>query len=371
MKKLPTWLKILLIFIVVYLFAFQPIPYYLESPGQAFGLDQMVEIDEAYAENEGEFYLTTVGIRQATPMTALLSLHPFHSLISEQQLFGQVSDFDAYDTIQKYYMESSGNAAIQVAFEAANYPYELEFNGVYVLQILEQSDFAGELQVGDTVKAVDGQAFETSLDFINYVSQLKVGEEVEITYERSDEIFQATGKLTPLETGVAGIGIGLVDNTSLHSNPEVEIHSGGIGGPSAGLMFSLQIYNALIEEDLLGDYKIAGTGTIHLDGTVGRIGGIEKKIVAADEEKVDFFFAPDDEIPAEMKELNPKIQTNYQEAVAAADQIETDMKVIPVKTFEDAINFLEKLSSEKATRKLQELQLTNAVEPFGLHVAIN
>ena len=102
MKKLPTWLKILLIFIVVYLFAFQPIPYYLESPGQAFGLDQMVEIDEAYAENEGEFYLTTVGIRQATPMTALLSLHPFHSLISEQQLFGQVSDFDAYDTIKKY-----------------------------------------------------------------------------------------------------------------------------------------------------------------------------------------------------------------------------------------------------------------------------
>lgn len=371
MKKLPTWLKISLVFIVVYLFAFQPIAYYVESPGQAFGLDNMVEIDGAYEENNGEFYLTTVGIRQATPMTALISLHPFHSLISEEQLFGEVSDFDAYDKIQKYYMESSGNAAIQVAFEAAEHPYDLEFNGVYVLQILEQSDFSDVLQIGDTVKAVDGKAFETSLDFIDYVSQLEVGQEVEITYERSGETYQASGKLTPLETGVAGIGIGLVDSTSLQSDPKVEIHSGGIGGPSAGLMFSLQIYNALVDEDLLGEYKIAGTGTIQADGTVGRIGGIEKKIVAADKEDVDYFFAPEDELPAEIIEINPNIRTNYQEAVAAAERIGTNMKVIPVQSFEDAVNFLEGLPSDDTAREPLGLQLVNQLEQLEVQVAID
>lgn len=369
MKKLPTWLKALLAFIVIYLFAFQPIPYYLESPGQAFGLNNMVEIDEAYAENEGEFYLTTVGIRQATPMTALISLHPFHSLISEQRLFGEIPDFDAYDRIQQYYMESSGNAAIQVAFEAADYPYELEFNGVYVLQVLEQSDFSDDLQVGDTVKAVDGQAFQTSLDFIDYISQLEVGQQVEITYERAGETLQASGELTPLETGVAGIGIGLVDNTTLHSDPRVEIHSGGIGGPSAGLMFSLQIYNALMEEDLLGEYKIAGSGTIEADGTVGRIGGIEKKIVAADNEEVDYFFAPEDEIPAEIIEINPRISTNYHEAMTAANRIGTDMEVVPVQTFDDAVKFLEELSSENAVYKTPEIKSVTNLERFDLQVA--
>lgn len=371
MKKLPTWLKILLVFIVVYLFAFQPIPYYLESPGQAFGLDNMVEIDEKYAENEGEFYLTTVGIRQATPMTALLSLRPFHSLLSEQRLFGEVPDFDAYDRIQQYYMDSSGNSAIQVAFEAADYPYELEFNGVYVLQVLEQSDFSDDLQVGDTVKAVDGQAFQISLDFIDYVSDLEVGQEVEITYERGEETLQASGQLIPLETGAAGIGIGLVDNTTLQSDPRVEIHSGGIGGPSAGLMFSLQIYNALVEEDLLGDYKIAGTGTIQADGTVGRIGGIDKKIVAADNEEVDYFFAPEDEISAEISAMNPQISTNYHEAVTAANRIGTDMEVIPVQTFEDAINFLEELSTEQTTDKNPTTDSITYLEPLDLQVAIH
>lgn len=369
MKKLPTWLKILIVFIVVYLFAFQPIPYYLESPGQAFGLDSMVEIDEKYTENEGEFYLTTVGIRRATPMTALSSLRPFHSLLNERQLFGEVSDFDAYDRIQKYYMESSGNAAIQVAFEAADFPYELKFNGVYVLQILEQSDFSDDLQVGDTVKAVDGKAFETSLDFIDYVSQLEVGQEVKITYERSEETLQSAGKLIPLETGVAGIGIGLVDNTTLQSDPSVEIHSGGIGGPSAGLMFSLQIYNALVDEDLLGKKKIAGTGTIQADGTVGRIGGIDKKIVAADKENVDYFFAPDDAIPAEIKEINPTITTNYEEAMAAAGRIGTDMKVIPVQTFDDAVTFLQDLASENKARKQEVFQLVSPLDAFELQVA--
>lgn len=348
MKKRPTWLKLLLILIIIYLFAFQPIPYYMESPGRAFGLNNMVEINDEYAENSGEFYITTVGIQQVTPMTALTSIRPFHDLMSERALFGEISDFEAYDMIQQYYMESSGNTAIQVAFDAADLPYELEFNGVYVLQVLEGSDFAEELKVGDTVKAVDQQEFESSHDFIDYISKLEVGDTVEITYERAGEMHQTSGELTLLESGLPGIGIGLVDNTTLHTDPSVEIHSGGIGGPSAGLMFSLQIYNTLIPENILGEYKIAGTGTIAPDGTVGRIGGIDKKIVAADNEGADYFLAPNDEIPVEALEVYPDLQTNYEEAVEAAETIETDMEIIPIQTFSEAVEFLEQLSAIEA-----------------------
>ena len=50
---------------------------------------------------------------------------------------------------------------------------------------------------------------------------------------------------------------------------------GNIGGPSAGLMLTLQIYSQLAHRDLLHGHKVAGTGTMASDGTVGIIGGIE------------------------------------------------------------------------------------------------
>lgn len=343
MKKIPTWIKGILIIAALYLFVFQPIPYYMEVPGRAFGLDDMIEVDQEYGNDPGEFYITTVGIQQVTPMTALTSIMPYRDLLSEKELFGDIQDFEEYDVIQQYYMTSSSNTAIQVAFDAAGKSYDLDYNGVYVLQILEDSDFANDLKIGDTIKEVDGRKFQSSHDFMDYVSNLNVGETLEISFEREGEMYTATGDLIQLESGLPGIGIGLVDNTSLQTDPLVEIHAGGIGGPSAGLMFSLQIYNQLVEENIQGDYKIAGTGTIAPDGEVGRIGGIEKKIVAADEEEVDYFFAPHDEVPEEMLNLFPDLRSNYEAAVETAEAIDADLEVVPIQTFSDALEFLEEL----------------------------
>ena len=65
----------------------------------------------------------------------------------------------------------------------------------------------------------------------------------------------------------------------LLSDPKVTVKTDEIGGPSAGLMFSLEIYNQLTKEDFTKGYKIAGTGTIDSKGTVGPIGGIDKKLL--------------------------------------------------------------------------------------------
>lgn len=370
MKKIPTGVKVLLIFLAVYLFAFRLIPFYMEVPGTAFGLDEMVEVDGEFSSDPGEFYMTTVAVQQVTPMTALTSIMPYRDLMNEQQLFGDVQDFEEYDVIQKYYMDSSANTAIQVAFDAAGKSYDLDFNGVYVLQVLPESDFSEDLKVGDTVKSVDGNEFQSSHDFIDYISHLEVGEAVDIRFERNGEMHTATGELVLLESGVAGIGIGLVDNTTLRTDPEVAIHSGAIGGPSAGLMFSLQIYNQLVEENIHGNYKIAGTGTIAPDGLVGRIGGVEKKVVAADEAGADYFFAPNDELPEELVALYPDERTNYEAAAETAEAIGTDMQVIPVKTFEDAIEFLEQLEPKEASKdNVVELVNKDIWTSFEMNVA--
>lgn len=363
MKKSRSWLEAILlnlfILAVIYLLVFNPIPFFIESPGQAFSLDEMVEVNNEQSNETGDFYITTVSYRQATPLSALTSLFPYRDLVREADLVGEGENLETYDIIQQYYMESSANTAIQVALEAADETYELHYNGIYVLQVLEESDFYETLQVGDTVKAVDGHRFESSQEFINYVSNLGLGDSVDITFERDGELHTVNGDLIQLESGVPGIGIGLVDNTSIETEIPIEINSGQIGGPSAGLMFSLQIYNQLVEENIRNGYEIAGTGTIAADGTVGRIGGIAKKVVAADEAGVDYFFVPNDYIPPEALKIEPNLQTNYEEALEAAAEIETDMEVIPVENFQDAIDFLEQLREEEASFEPNKLLAFN------------
>ena len=121
-------------------------------------------------------------------------------------------------------------------------------------------------------------------------------------------------------------------------HPKVTVNTDEIGGPSAGFMFSLEIYNQLTKEDLTRGYKIAGTGTISSDGTVGKIGGIEQKVVAADKAGAEIFFAPNE---------NGEKDSNYQNAIVTAKDIHSKMKIVPINTFDEAIDYLEKLEMKK------------------------
>src|SRR5699024_375886 len=161
---------------LLYLFFFLPIPLYFEVLGRAFDLDVMVEVYHEFSSYSGDFYITIVGIQQTTHFTVLSSVLVFRDLFIESNLVVDVETYEENDTIQKYYMDSSINTAVQVAFDAADKDYELHYNGVYVLQVLEESAFAGNLKVGDTVKSVDGISFESSHDFIEYVGNKEVGE---------------------------------------------------------------------------------------------------------------------------------------------------------------------------------------------------
>jgi PDZ domain-containing protein len=105
----------------------------------------------------------------------------------------------------------------------------------------------------------------------------------------------------------------------------VDIDSQNIGGPSAGMMFTLQIMDQLTEEPLTKGYRIAGTGTIDRDGVVGAIGGVHQKVYGAIAAGARAVLVP---------------AANYDDAVAAAgDQIE----VVRVETIDDALVFLESL----------------------------
>ncbi len=338
------WFTLVLIFLLAS--AVIPIPYYLEVPGSAENLKDFVKVNTKTDTYDGSFMLTTVGVVRARPLTAFLSLFfEDQELVSKKELMGS-SNSEEYNKLQEYYMKSSENAAKQVALELAGKSYKMTYKGIYVMEVDEKSNFKNALEVGDTVYEVDNQAFKSSEEFMKYVKSKKVGDQVSIKYVRSGKKKEASGKLIRLDDKKAGIGIALVDNTAISTDQDISIDAGSIGGPSAGLMFTLETYSLLSQKDIRKGYNIAGTGTMSADGTVGRIGGIDKKIVAADKEGAEIFFAPDDEISADIKKEYPNLKTNYQEAVAKAKKIKTKMKIVPVKNVRDALDYLDKLKQK-------------------------
>ncbi|WEV60460.1 PDZ domain-containing protein [Streptococcaceae bacterium ESL0729] len=334
--------KIFLVGLLALIVMLVPIPgYYVELPGTTENLSSMVKIDgKSVDKADGSFNLTTVAIGRANLLSVIKSrFTSFVSIYTSKELMGDSSDED-YNRMNLFYMENAQNTAIYEAFKLADKPFDLKYMGVYVLEVTDDSTFKNVLHVADTLTQVDGKNFESSKDLIAYVGQKSIGDQVEISFLDSGVDKKAEGKIIKLSNGKNGIGISLVDKTEVKSSPEVTINAGSIGGPSAGLMFTLEIYEQLTAEDLRHGQKIAGTGTIEHDGVVGRIGGIDKKIATASKNGAKIFFAPDDEITDDMKKADPTIKSNYEEALAAAKKLKTDMKIIPVKNVSDALTYL-------------------------------
>lgn len=330
---------ILLIFALIVCFSsFYTLPYYVSRPGMAKELDELIDVQDGYDE-DGAFMLTTVRMGKANIIFYLLSkfnkyyeLHPISAVKAEDE-----TD-EEYNIRQLYYMENSQENALQVAFKYANKSYDVKNNGIYVLNVIEGLPADGKLKPGDRIFQIDDEVLETSESFIQYVQAKSNGDTITVHFER-DGVKQKTEiKIDILpETNKPGIGIALVEDKEVETDPKVTIKTDDIGGPSAGFMFSLEIYNQLIQEDITKGYKIAGTGTISEDGTIGRIGGIEQKVVAAHKAGAEIFFAPNE---------NGSADSNYRAAVKTAKDIDTKMKIVPVDTFEDAIEYLKNLKAK-------------------------
>lgn len=343
MNKKRLVFKVFLLSVVAYLLFLMPIPYFIERPGSAVVINDRVEIDGQTDESEGQYMLTTVEMFKATPFTSLFQFLPYHSVVSETDLLGNYENYTDYRMLQNYFMDYSIHTAKAAAFNEADLPYELQYEGVYVMSVSQDSNFSDKLKMGDSISKINGNTFDNTDDFIDYIGSQSIGDSTTLSVVRGEETMDVSGELILIEeTGNPGIGITLVTQSSVTTSPEVTIDAGNIGGPSAGLMFSLQVYEMLVE-DFDPEIIAAGTGTIDDDGEVGRIGGIDKKVVAADKEGASVFFAPDDEIDSLALEENPDLQSNYELAVETALDIDTDMQIIPVKNIKDAIDYLNEL----------------------------
>lgn len=342
MKSRKSLQKFFIIMAILLALSFFSLPYYVSKPGMAKELEPIIEVEGGY-EGEGSFMLTTVRMGRANIYSYALAkiskyqrIHPLDEVRSDDE-----TD-EEYNVRQLHLMDASKLAAIELAYKKAGKPVDYEYKGVYVLNIIPGMPAEGKLKPGDRIFKVDGHKLRSSREFLDYVGEKKAGETIRLTYERKGRIAAVALQIDYFpereHKGRTGVGIGLVDDKEIVVEPKVSVDTKEIGGPSAGFMFSLEIYNQLIKKDLTKGYDIAGTGTISLDGTVGRIGGIEQKVIAADKAGADFFFAPNEK---------GKKDSNYQAALKTTAEIGTEMKIIPVDTFDEAVAFLAQLEEKK------------------------
>jgi PDZ domain-containing protein len=337
-----TTLAVIFFCLCIYGLFFMNTPYIIQRAGTAEDVGSMVKVNHPDVAKGSVLMLTTV--RQMYPNWFMYVIARFNSewdIYVEKDLHPNGESRTEYNERQAIVMLSSQSNALQAAYKVADIPYQLDYQGVVINSVIKGMPAEGDLKVGDVIVEFDGKKISRSDEVFAWVEGKKVGDQVEIGYMRGEELLHtslALGdySLLPNSKGIVekgldahpGLGISPVDVAEIRAdNPDrqVTIDVKDIGGPSAGLIFTLEIYDQLTPGDLTKGYRIAGTGTISPDGTVGPIGGVEHKIVAADHEDTDIFFVP---------------KENAKDAIARATELNIDMKIIPVSTVRDALDYL-------------------------------
>ncbi|HJR97864.1 MAG TPA: S16 family serine protease [Actinomycetota bacterium] len=298
------------------------LPLYALGPGPANEVGPLIDVQGVPRyESRGELIMTTVSWKQVTALgSAIAWIDDSRSVVGSDEIYPPGLDRGEEQERAISQMDQSKiDASIVVLGELFDYPEE-HGKGALIEATGTDCPAAGELFAGDEVIAIDGRRVGSARDASRAIDGVPPGEPVAFRVEAAGEVHEVelvrepcAGSEEPL------IGINIVNAFPF----EIQISSGGVGGPSAGLMFALGLYDALTPDDLTGGRRIAGTGTIGPDGDVGAISGIVDKVIGAERAGATVFLVPQGNM-AELEGLDTG-----------------DLDLIPVGSFDDAIEALE------------------------------
>jgi PDZ domain-containing protein len=299
----------------------------LVGPGPARPIGPMLKVDgHTPPEARSLLYLTSVAIDSNVSFVewvgARLGIEGELQPATRLRPHGMSSE--TYGEISRHLLDESTEVAKIVALRRAGYPVEVHDNGAVVTAVLPGRPAEGILKVRDRITAVDGTPVATAAAAGTAIRGRAVGEPVRLTVDRGGTISDLTAATTaaPQTPDQATIGISVTTDTTVSGQPfEIGVDAGNLGGPSAGLMFTLAMLDALGETSLSHGQRVAGTGTINLDEEVGPIDGVRHKVKGAERAGARYFLAPRD---------------NSDEARAAASSV----RVVEVNTLQEALDFL-------------------------------
>jgi PDZ domain-containing protein len=314
-----------------------PTEYQVLLPGPVTDVQRLIEPNPN--PSAGALYLTTIYSDEASVGEYLYArLNPEAGIVRREEAQPRNVSGQEYQRLLVTMMDESKVTAKVVALRAAGYDVKVTGQGAMVQEIAETSKARDILQDGDIIVAADGQPVATANDLVAMIQAKRPGDVINLTIKRGEVELTVAVPLaeSPDEPGRARVGIVVLTHLYEYELPrELDLKTKDIGGPSGGLMFALGIYNAVTVEDVTGGRKIAGTGTIATDGTIGPVGGVTYKVRAAERAGAEIFLVP---------------QENYHEARRAARAI----RLVSVGSFDEALQALQAPPAASATGAGQE-----------------
>jgi Lon-like protease len=300
---------------------------YLALPDEAHPVAPLVTVAKAKRGGGTDgIYFVDVIERRATLLESIFpSIRSGSSLIPGSRVNPPgVSDASRH-RIGLSQMARSQEIAAAVALRKLGYRVIVHENGALVVSIFSGLPAEGNVQPGDVIVAVDGKPVRSTADLQTLMSTRRPGEFLTLTLrdDTGERRVRLRSAANPDDAKRAIIGV-LVEPAAQIDLPfKVRIDTGNIGGPSAGLAFALDVMEKL-GRDVDHGHRVAATGEIGLDGSVGPIGGIKQKTIGAREAGVDVFLVPVDDF-------------------AEAQRNAKGLRVIAVKSFDDALHALKTL----------------------------
>lgn len=320
--------KFLICCLLILIVFFYPVNYYIVIGGGISNISKRIEIENSY-DNEGRFYMSYVSELIGTLGPYLLS----YVIPTWERESADMYKYDVSESVEdiefrsKLDLESTNGNATYWAYKLANKECEIIDSKIYVISVF--SEYNSMFKVGDILLAINDNSHDSLKDYQNYIQTLKIGDMAKIKVLRDDKEVEFETKLHGENNRVI-MGVYLQVINKYETTPEIEIKfERDESGPSAGLITTLAIYDKLTKGDLTKSLKIAGTGTIELDGTVGEIGGVKYKLLGAEAGDADIFLVPSGK--------------NYEECVKIKKEKKLKIKLIEVSTIEEAIEKLKSL----------------------------
>lgn len=289
------------------------LPYYLIQPGSVRPAAERIEVTGGRVyDDTGELLFTTVRMTRATPaLLVQAALDDAIEVRHRDEIYPQ-GDVDGTRRQNFRRMDLSKLHATRVALDYLGVDAELDADGAHVLGLVDDSPSAGLIEPGDVIVSVDGGEVSMPADIATELEDRAPGDQVEVRVERRDgeaeePVLVVLGTLSDddHDEGVRpALGVEVEpSNPRVVSSVTVAVDSGEVSGPSAGLAWTLGIIDRLTPGPLAGGGRVAVTGEIFPDGTVGPVGGVVQKVAAVRRAGIETFLYPAATPEAEQREM--------------------------------------------------------------------
>ena len=306
-RRWLTSIGFLLTILIITLGLVVRLPYYVMSPGSSRPTEELISVTGAQTyETDGAIDFLTVSLRQATPVEALAAwVNPDLDLTPEEDILGKQTP-DQNRDLNLRLMSDSKDAAQYQALTRLGYTVESNGTGAVIAAVVEGGPSANVLVPGDVIVGVNGTPIAYSQELIDVISVTAPGTAITLSVEPFDPQREGARPAREVEVVIGAresdpskgfLGVSTFTRDLSFTFPvQIAIDSGRVGGPSAGLAFTLGILDVMTPGSLTGGLKVSSTGTIALDGTVGPIGGMHQKVMASRRAGVDLMLVPASEV---------------------------------------------------------------------------